>query len=159
MIRALTCQGSGEKKVDRPKTHCSMNGTGKYFHLMFDLKSCWRRDGAIFECSNYGIIYALVRIIESAPGEVGVGGGAGELVVEERSVDFADDDLVAHGAVGHHAEGVVDDAAVAGPGQLRGRPTCKIRECEFLVGYRQTDVGQDVSASVSVYLLLGNKKL
>ena len=61
----------------------------------------------------------------SIPGEICVGGGAGELVVEERSVDFAEDDLVAHGAVGHHAEGVVDDAAVAGPSQFRGRPACE----------------------------------
>ena len=60
------------------------------------------------------------------PGEVGVGGGAGELVVEERAVDLAEDELVAHGAVGHHAEGVVDDAAVAAPGQLRRWSACKI---------------------------------
>ena len=59
------------------------------------------------------------------PGEVGVGGGAGELVVEERAVDLAEDELVAHGAVGHHAEGVVDDAAAAAPSQLRRRPACK----------------------------------
>ena len=66
------------------------------------------------------------RIIkESIPGEVGVGGGAGELVVEERPVDLAEDELVAHGAVGHHAEGVVDDAAAAAPSQLRRRPACK----------------------------------
>ena len=60
------------------------------------------------------------------PGEVGVGGGAGELVVEERAVDFAEDELVAHGSVGHHAEGVVDDATVAAPGQLRRWSACKI---------------------------------
>ena len=77
----------------------------------------------------------------SIPGEICVGGGAGELVVEERSVDFAEDDLVAHGAVGHHAEGVVDDAAVAGPSQSRGRSACVDRQVNqrvsCVVGYRQ----------------------
>ena len=48
------------------------------------------------------------------------------MVVEERAVDLAEDELVAHGSVGHHAEGVVDDAAAAAPGQLRRRPACKI---------------------------------
>ena len=92
--------------------------------------------GAIFECSN---IESSGH--DSVPGEVGVGGGAGELVVEERSVDFSEDELVAHGAVGHHAEGVVDDAAVAGPSQSRGRPACVDRQVNqrvsCVVGYRQ----------------------
>ena len=46
--------------------------------------------------------------------------------MEERAVDLAEDELVAHGAVGHHAEGVVDDATVAAPGQLRRWSACKI---------------------------------
>ena len=75
---------------------------------------------AIFECSNF-----KSSRHDSVPGEVGVGGGAGELVVEKRSVDFSEDELVAHGAVGHHAEGVVDDAAVAGPSQFRRRSACE----------------------------------
>ena len=57
-----------------------------------------------------------------SPGEVGVGGGAHELIVEEGAVDAAEEELVAHGAVGHHAEGVVDHTPGAGPNQLRGRP-------------------------------------
>ena len=80
------------------------------------------------------------------------------MVVEERSVDFSEDELVAHGAVGHHAEGVVDDAAVAGPSQFRGRPPCEDTyidgydlggksESECLMGYRQMWVRERVRAS------------
>ena len=55
--------------------------------------------------------------------------------MEERAVDLAEDELVAHGAVGHHAEGVVDDATVAAPSQLRRRPACTISGSSCRIRY------------------------